>query len=81
MVLRQGVVLAVGGLALGLIASVGVARGLSAVFPAGPGGAGGMDSLMISAVALSVLAVTLIAAFVPARRASLINPTDALRFE
>jgi hypothetical protein len=33
------------------------------------------------AVAVTVLAVTLIAAYIPARRASRVNPTDALRYE
>jgi hypothetical protein len=80
MVLRQGMVLAVAGLGVGLLASVVAGRALTAVFPGGPGGEG-TDLLAFPLVAAAVLVVTLLAAYVPARRASCINPTDALRHE
>ena len=78
MVLRQGMVLAVAGLGVGLLVSVGAGHALAAVFP---GGNVGTDLVAFTLVALVVLAVTLLAAYVPARRASSINPTDALRCE
>jgi ABC-type antimicrobial peptide transport system permease subunit len=81
MVLRQGMVLAVGGLGVGLLASVGAGRALTAIFPAGAGGDGRTDLGAFVLVALVVTTVTLLAAYVPARRASRINPTDALRHE
>jgi predicted permease len=80
MVLRQGMVLALAGLGVGLLASVAAGRALTAVFPGGPGGEG-TDLLAFPLVAAAVLVVTLLAAYVPARRASCINPTDALRHE
>jgi predicted permease len=81
MVLRQGMMLAVAGLGLGLLASMGASRGLSAVFPGGPGGDGRTDFVAFPLVAVTVLAVTALAAYLPARRASRINPTEALRDE
>jgi macrolide transport system ATP-binding/permease protein len=81
MVVRQGFVLAVAGLGVGLIASAAAARGLAAVFPGGAGGDGRTDLVTFPLVALAVLAITMLAAYVPARRASRINPTDALRCE
>jgi putative ABC transport system permease protein len=81
MVLRQGLVLAVTGLSIGVLASVGAARGLAAVFPGGPAGDGRTDFAALLAVTVTVLAVTLVAAYVPAFRASRINPTEALRSE
>jgi ABC-type antimicrobial peptide transport system permease subunit len=78
MVLRQGMVLAIAGLAVGLLASVGAGRALSALFP---GGDGRTDLMAFLLVASAVLMVTLLAAYVPARRASRINPTEALRHE
>jgi ABC-type antimicrobial peptide transport system permease subunit len=81
MVVRQGLVLAVTGLGVGLLASAAATRGLTAVFPGGAGGDGRTDLVTFPLVALAVLAVTLLAAYVPARRASRINPTDALRCE
>jgi putative ABC transport system permease protein len=79
MVLRQGFVLAITGLGVGLLASAGAARALGAIFPGGIGGDGRTDYLAFPLVASGVLAVTLLAAYVPARRASRVNPTDALR--
>jgi predicted permease len=80
MVLRQGMGLAVAGLAVGLLASVVASRALARVFPAGPDGRQA-DFPAFLPVASAVLAVTLFAAYLPARRAARINPTDALRHE
>ena len=78
MVLRQGLVLgSIGGVA-GVILSLFVYRALaSAVWVL----AGHMNYLILPTVALPLLAVTLLAAYVPARRASLIDPMRALRDE
>jgi predicted permease len=83
MVLRQGMALAVAGLGIGLLASVGASRLLGAVFPdgRGPAGDGRIDLLAFPIVAAAVLAVTFVASYVPARRASRVNPTEALRHE
>ena len=80
MVLGQGAVLAVAGLGGGLLASAGVARALGAVLPGGAVG-DGTDYMAFPLVAATVLAVTLLASYVPARRASRVNPTDALRHD
>jgi macrolide transport system ATP-binding/permease protein len=81
MVLRQGAGLAHAGLGLGLLASAGAARALAGIFPGGPGGSGGTDVPAFLLVAATVLVVTLVAAYIPARRASRVNPTEALRYE
>jgi macrolide transport system ATP-binding/permease protein len=79
MVLRQGMVLAVAGLGVGLLASIGAQRLLAAMFPGGTPDAN--QIVGYSTVAAVVLAATLAAAYVPARRASRVNPTEALRYE
>ena len=78
MVLRQGLLLTLAGLAVGLVASLGAGQLLEAAFP---GGAEGQDFMALVLVAPVVLAVTMAAAYIPARRASRINPTEALRYE
>jgi putative ABC transport system permease protein len=78
MVLRQGVVLALVGLVMGLAASVGAGRLLAAAFPSGDDQ---RDLMALVLVAPAVLAVTILAAYVPARRVSLVNPMQALRYE
>ncbi len=78
MVLRQGVALAVIGLAIGLAASVGAGALLAAAFPSGKNE---RDFMALVLVAPVVFAVTLLATYVPARRASRINPMEALRYE
>jgi predicted permease len=78
MVLRQGLVLAVVGLVVGLAASVGAGRVLRAAFPSGNND---RDFAALLIVIPIVLAVTFLAAYLPARRASRVNPVQALRYE
>ena len=78
MVLRQGIVLALVGLVVGLAASVGAGELLAAAFPQGNDQ---RDLLALVLVTPIVLAVTFLAAYIPARRASKVNPMQALRYE
>jgi putative ABC transport system permease protein len=78
LVLRQGASLAVAGLAGGLVASVVAGILLQRAFP---GGGSRSDVASFVIVALTVLAVTMLAAYIPARRASRIDPMTALRYE
>jgi len=78
MVLGQGMVLSIVGLVLGLAASVGAGQLLSAAFPSGDDQSDFMSLLIVIPI---VLAVTFLAAYIPARRASRVNPMQALRYE
>ena len=78
MVLRQGIVPAAIGVALGLVASVGAGALLAAAFPSGDDQT--ISSLLLLVIPV-VLAVTFAAAYIPPRRASRINPMQALRYE
>jgi macrolide transport system ATP-binding/permease protein len=78
MVLRQGIVLALVGLVVGLVASVGAGELLRAAFPSGNNQ---RDVVALLLVVPIVLAVTFLAAYIPARRASRVNPMQALRYE
>jgi predicted permease len=78
MVLRQGIVLALVGLVVGLVASVGAGELLRAAFPSGNNQ---RDVVALLLVVPIVLAVTFLAAYIPARRASRVNPMQALRYD
>lgn len=78
MVLGQGLVLASAGLVAGLVASFGAGALLAAAF-VGP--ARGRDLTSLFIVAPAVLLVTALAAYIPARRASRLDPMKALRHE
>jgi hypothetical protein len=74
MVLRQGIVLALVGLVVGLVASVGAGGLLRAAFPTG-------DDRRDFVAPLLVFPVVFLAAYIPARRASRVSPMQALRYE
>jgi macrolide transport system ATP-binding/permease protein len=78
LILRQGVVLAAAGLVVGLAASVGAGALLAAAFPSGEDQ---RDLWALVVVVPVVLAVTFLAAYIPARRASRVSPMLALRNE
>jgi predicted permease len=79
MMLRQGVSLAAAGLAVGLVASIGAGHVLRASFF--PSGNDQRDLTALLLVAPVVVAVMFVATYLPARYASRINPTQALRHE
>ena len=77
LVLRQGVGLVSIGIGLGLLGAIAASRALNSVLY----GVGSLD-LGAFAVAIILLAlVALLACFVPARRATLVDPIQALRTE
>ena len=76
-VVRQGVVLAAFGLAIGAAASLAVTRLLSSMlFEVKPG-----DPVTLIGVSLLLMLVALAACYIPARRASHVDPLVALRHE
>jgi ABC-type antimicrobial peptide transport system permease subunit len=77
MVLRQGLVLSLTGAAVGLMASIATARLLRGAFPS----QGTIDLATYLVVVPALVAVTMLAADVPARRAAAVDPVDALRAE
>ncbi len=77
MVLRQGMILAGIGVAVGLVAAVGLTRVLSSQLY----GVEATDPVTFGVVAALLTAVALVASYLPALRASRTDPLEALRFE
>ncbi len=77
MVLRQGLLLAVVGVALGLAASYGLTRLMTGLLF----GVSAVDPLTYAVVAVCLSGVALLASYVPARRAARVDPMEALRIE
>ena len=77
LMLRQGLKLAVLGLALGLLASLGLAQLMGSLLY----GVSPYDPFSLGAVTLVLLAIGLFASWLPARRATRVNPVEALRAE
>ena len=75
MVLREGMSLAGLGIALGVLAALAFSRVLAGLLF----GISGTDALTFIAVAAAVAGVSLLAAYLPARRATGVNPMVALR--
>jgi putative ABC transport system permease protein len=77
LVLRQGMVWAVIGIVIGAGASLGLTRLMSALLY----GVAPNDGSTLAGVTLLLLTVALVACYVPARRASKVDPLVALRYE
>jgi putative ABC transport system permease protein len=77
MVLGQGLWLALIGVALGIAGALGVTRVLSSMLF----GVKSTDPWTFAGVSLGLLAVALLASYIPARRAMRVDPMVALRYE
>jgi putative ABC transport system permease protein len=77
MVLGRGMALTAGGLALGLVAALGLSRLVgSLLFQVSP-----TDPPTYSVTPLVLTAAALVACYLPARRAMRVEPSAALRYE
>jgi putative ABC transport system permease protein len=79
-VLRQGILLAVIGVGLGLAGGLGVLRLIRAAFSRLQEDSI-FDPWTFIVLPIALLAVTLLASYIPARRAAAIDPNQALRYE
>jgi putative ABC transport system permease protein len=77
MVLRHGLVLATSGVVLGVVGSVAVSGLLRGIFPT----AGAIDVMTFVSVVPMLVTLTLVAAWLLARRAARLDPLVALRQE
>jgi len=77
MVVRHGMLVASIGVAIGLLAAAGLTRILSTFLF----GISALDPITYAAVAAGLLAAAALASYMPAHRASTINPVQALRAE
>jgi putative ABC transport system permease protein len=74
-ILREGLMMTAAGVAIGLAAALGLSRFLASVlFEVRPG-----DPMTYAAVAAVLLGVAVLAAWIPARRATSVDPLVALR--
>ena len=77
MVLRQGTKLALIGVAIGIIAALGLTRLMTNLLF----GVTAHDPLTFMAVAALLILIALLACYIPARRATLVDPMVAIRYE
>ena len=77
MVLKQGLGIALIGVGVGVVAAIGLTRFLSSLLFEVQAG----DVTTFAVVVLSLLAVALLACYIPARRAARVDPLVALRYE
>jgi ABC-type antimicrobial peptide transport system permease subunit len=77
MFVRHGLILAAIGVAIGLAAASGATRLISSLlFQVNP-----IDPMSYASVALALIGATLLASYIPALRATAVDPIEALRVE
>jgi putative ABC transport system permease protein len=85
MILRKGLVLTVCGIVVGVFLSLGLGKVLLASIGTGGSPKDGAPFMFsepsAAAFLVSVLVVTMLAAYIPARRASKVDPNVALKYE
>jgi putative ABC transport system permease protein len=77
LVVGRGLVTSLAGAAVGVGAALELTRGLSSMLY----GVGATDPLLFAGVPLLLVAVSVLASYIPARRATRIDPLAALRYE
>jgi len=77
LILRQGIVLATTGVLVGLAGSVGLTRVIATLLF----NVAATDKTTFGAMAVGLFAITFLASYIPAWRATKVNPLDALRYE
>jgi len=77
MVLKQAMVLAGGGVVVGLLAAAGLTRLMASLLY----GVNPMDPMTFGSVAVCLSAIAMVASYIPARRAAGVDPVVALRAE
>jgi putative ABC transport system permease protein len=77
LILRQGFVLTIAGVLFGLVAAFALTRLLSGLLF----GVGAVDATTFTSISLLLVIVSLLACYLPARRAMRIDPLQALRYE
>ena len=77
LILRQGMILALVGLAIGLAIALGAARLMKSLLYE----VGATDLMTFTTVSVLLAGVALAASYIPARRAAKVDPIVALRYE
>ena len=77
LILKQGLLLTIFGIVLGLGAAFALTRLLSGLLF----GIGAFDATTFTTISLLLVVVSLLACYLPARRAMRIDPLSALRYE
>src|SRR5204862_5088425 len=77
LILRQGVLLAITGVGVGLAGSFGLTRVISTLLF----DVAATDKMTFATVSIGLFAITFVASYIPAWRATRVNPLVALRYE